>query len=935
MRNAILLLTLFTCINYSNELIAQPTITSFSPASGSVGTLVTIYGSNLISPTAFTIGSVPAIVISNTGTTLVGMVMPGAVSNIISISTSGGSVSSTINFTIKSTLYPYSQQGNKLVGTGAAVAARQGVSVCVSADGNTAIVGGNQDGSFGGPANGAVWIYTRSGSVWSQQGIKLVGTGATGAASQGYSVSISADGNTAIVGGYNDNTGTGAVWIFSRSGYTWTQQGNKLVGTGAIGAALQGCSVSISADGNTAIVGGRNDSLNKGSAWIYTRSGSVWSQQGVKLKGSGSIGESFQGTSVSISSDGNTAIVGGNSDNSGTGAVWIYTRSGSVWSQQGNKLVGTGGGSAPYQGQSVSISSDGNTAIVGGQNDSSSRGAVWIYTRSGSVWSQQGNKLVGTGATGAAQQGCSVSISADGNTAIVGGYYDNSQVGAAWIYISYISNIITYSRSICYGTPNISLSGNTPIGLIAPVKYKWLASSVGALTGFGIAGGNDSSQSYSTNGPTQTTWYRRIVSSGNNVDTSVSITITVNPKPNVGFTQNNIAQCLSGNSFVLNDTSVISSGTLTRLWNFGDATNASNLNPNKNYLTAGTYQIKLIVTSNNNCKDSLVKNVIVFPQPKSGFTINNTSQCLSGNSFVLNDTSVISSGTLTRLWNFGDATTLSIASTNKNYSSYGTYQIKLVVTSNNICKDSLVKNVIVFPQPKSGFTINKLSQCLIGNYFSFDDTTNTTSIRLWSLGDLTTNVSDTFSKTYSNAGTYSVKLKVTDAHSCKDSSIKVVTVNANPAKPTVAATTKSLLQSSLANSYQWYQNGNALSGETNQTLPITTNGSYVVSIDSLNGCSNLSNPFNATSVGLNTLNVIDEINIYPNPTNNILNITFPLQSSPVNINLVDVTGRNIKSILSSKSNYQIDVSDLNIGIYFISISGKEINVMKKIIINKL
>src|SRR5438067_1575871 len=104
------------------------------------------------------------------------------------------------------------QQGEKLVGTGAVGAAGQGYSVAISADGNTAIVGG----PFG--AAGGAWVYTRSGGVWSQQGGKLVGTGAVGGALQGYSVALSADGNTAIVGGEGDNTAAGAAWVFTRSG---------------------------------------------------------------------------------------------------------------------------------------------------------------------------------------------------------------------------------------------------------------------------------------------------------------------------------------------------------------------------------------------------------------------------------------------------------------------------------------------------------------------------------------------------------------------------------------------------------------------------------------------------------------------------------------------------------------------------------------------
>src|SRR6516225_1352751 len=94
---------------------------------------------------------------------------------------------------------------------------------------------------------------------FTQQGPKLVGTGAIGQSQQGYSVALSADGNTAIVGGPFDNGSVGAALVYTRSGGVWTQQGNKLVGTGADGGAQQGYSVALSADGNTAIVGGPND----------------------------------------------------------------------------------------------------------------------------------------------------------------------------------------------------------------------------------------------------------------------------------------------------------------------------------------------------------------------------------------------------------------------------------------------------------------------------------------------------------------------------------------------------------------------------------------------------------------------------------------------------------------------------------------------------
>ena len=272
---------------------------------------------------------------------------------------------------------------------------------------------------------------------WVQQGNKLVGTGAVGSAVQGFSVALSSDGNTAIVGGPNDSTGVGAVWVFTRSGGSWSQQGNKLVGTGAIGSSAQGSFVSLSADGNTAIVGGSGDSTGVGAVWVFRRSGGVWNQQGNKLVGAGAVGRYiYQGASVSLSADGNTAIVGGPGDSSGVGAVWVFTRSGGVWNQQGNKLVGTGVIGPVFQGISASLSADGNTAIVGGYGDNSDEGAVWVFTQSGGVWSQQGDKLVGMDAVGgAAKQGCSVSLSSDGNAAIVGAEGDNGGAGAAWVFV--------------------------------------------------------------------------------------------------------------------------------------------------------------------------------------------------------------------------------------------------------------------------------------------------------------------------------------------------------------------------------------------------------------------------------------------------------------------------------------------------------------------
>lgn len=312
-------------------------------------------------------------------------------------------------------------------------------SVAISADGNTAIIGHPDDNG----GRGSVAIWTRSGGTWAQQGPRLAASDANGLPSQGTSVSLSSDGNTAAVGGEHDSwpNGTGAAWIWTRNGGVWTQQGTKLVGGGTGGTTKQGHSVGLSADGNTVIVGSPNGNNSLGAAWVWSRNGGVWTQQGPKLVGSDDAGGAMQGISVSLSADGNTAIVGGYRDaNNGfwAGAAWIWTRNGGTWSQQGPKLIGSGAQAGRIgfaeQGFSVSISGDGNTAVVGGPADNSGFGASWVWRRTGSLWTQLGPKLFGSGGADPASQGYSVSISSDGKTIIVGGNNDNNQVGAAWVF---------------------------------------------------------------------------------------------------------------------------------------------------------------------------------------------------------------------------------------------------------------------------------------------------------------------------------------------------------------------------------------------------------------------------------------------------------------------------------------------------------------------
>lgn len=331
---------------------------------------------------------------------------------------------------VPDSFYPTTQQGSKLVGTGATGTASAGWSVALSADGSTLAVGGYEDNT----SVGAVWVFTRTAGVWTQEGTKLVGTGATGTGNTIVSVALSADGNTLAFGRNGDNSGVGAVWVFTRSSATWAQQAAKLVGTGATGAAAMGSSIALSSNGNTLAVGGSGDDTGVGAVWVFTRSSSTWTQQTAKLIGTGATGAAAMGGAVSLNADGNTLVVGGAGDNTNVGAVWAFTRSGSTWTQQAAKFTGSGASGSPAFGGSVDVSANGNTLVVGGAADNSGVGAVWMYTRSANTWTAQGSKLVGSDATGAAAIGTSVSLSADGNTMVTGGSYDNTSVGAVWAF---------------------------------------------------------------------------------------------------------------------------------------------------------------------------------------------------------------------------------------------------------------------------------------------------------------------------------------------------------------------------------------------------------------------------------------------------------------------------------------------------------------------
>jgi hypothetical protein len=374
----------------------------------------------------------------------------------------------------------------------------------LSADGNTMAVSayfeassatgvnGNQaDDSI--PQAGAVYVFTRRGNTWSQQAyLKASNTGRAGTPDEfgdgdqfGFSLAISDDGNTIAVGANAEDGGAagingtqaddskqaaGAVYVFTRSGNTWSQQAYVKPANPDPGDQF-GYGVSLSADGNTLAVGcfdeggssrqingpydaGRNGS---GAIYVFTRTGAAWTQQAYLKASNAEAGDSL-GVEVSISDDGNTIAAGSLDEdcpatgvnppqpcdndraaNTSVGAVYVFVRAGTSWTQQAY-VKASNTGKEDWFGSRLALSGDGNTlaaaaqledssaqGINGKQDDDSAQeaGAVYFYTRTGATWAQK-SYVKGSNTEAFDEFGSSVALSRDGKTMAVGARAERS-----------------------------------------------------------------------------------------------------------------------------------------------------------------------------------------------------------------------------------------------------------------------------------------------------------------------------------------------------------------------------------------------------------------------------------------------------------------------------------------------------------------------------
>jgi hypothetical protein len=380
-----------------------------------------------------------------------------------------------------------------LVGPSGQAGDHFGWSVAVSGD--TVVVGAPEEDSStvgvnsvpleGASDSGAAYVFVRSGGVWSQQAYlkpPVVGTTRAGAGYEfGWSVAISGD--TVAVGAYDEASsttginsspnelapGAGAAYVFARSGGAWSQQAYLKPAAVGTSQANDHFGAAIAVSGDTVVVGafledssstGINSTPNEaaggaGAAYVYARSAGVWSQQAyLKPAAVGPQGQAgdFFGASVTVSGD--TVAVGANHESSSTlginstpneaagssGAVYVFTLNGGVWSQQAYVKPSAIGTTQAGDNFGISVALSGDTMVVGAHGEGSSTtginstpnesaaiaGAAYVFTRSAGVWSQQAYlKPAAVGSSQAGDQfGWSVAVS--GDTAVVGAYLEDS-----------------------------------------------------------------------------------------------------------------------------------------------------------------------------------------------------------------------------------------------------------------------------------------------------------------------------------------------------------------------------------------------------------------------------------------------------------------------------------------------------------------------------
>jgi uncharacterized repeat protein (TIGR01451 family) len=350
--------------------------------------------------------------------------------------------------------------------------------------GDVVVIGAPHHTTAAGERAGAAYVFVRSGTAWTELQ-RLVAS--DGAPWDAFGTAVSVSGDTAVVtAGYGDAPGVrdaGAAYVFVKSGATWTEQ-QKLVASDPAPIASFGTSAALS--GDTAIVGAANygDAFDPGAAYVFVRTGATWTEQQKLVASDGALGDGFGYRSVSVSGD--TAIIGAIGDETAAamdaGSAYVFVRSGTTWSEQ-QKLLGSGSRFALF-GFAVSVSGD---TVVAGEPGILPDGSAYVFVRSGTTWTQEAQLaeadlgVAKTDGQATAAPGevltYTITVSNAGPDAAIGASvtdpFPAELLGPAWICIASAGSTCTASGAgNINDTVNVALGGTltyTVTGTVSPV----------------------------------------------------------------------------------------------------------------------------------------------------------------------------------------------------------------------------------------------------------------------------------------------------------------------------------------------------------------------------------------------------------------------------------------------------------------------------------
>ena len=312
----------------------------------------------------------------------------------------------------------------KLLAPDAAASDYFSTHIAISSDGSRLVVGTPGRNT----TTGTAYIFSRTGSSWSLES-KIVASDAATTSNFGNNVAISDDGSRVAIGSYT-KVGTvanqGAVYIFTRTGYTWAQE-TKLLASDPVANDYFGYRVSMSGDGTRVLIGAYNKTGTvslQGAAYVFTRTGVTWAQE-TKLLASDPAANDYFGNTVALSGDGTRAVVGAY-NKTGTvtvqGAIYVFLRTGVTWTQEA-KIISTEPAASDMFGIGLAIDTYGLRIAVGAYNKTGTagvtQGAAYVFARTITTWAQEA-KLLAQAPVTADYAGQSMCISGDGTIVSMG-----------------------------------------------------------------------------------------------------------------------------------------------------------------------------------------------------------------------------------------------------------------------------------------------------------------------------------------------------------------------------------------------------------------------------------------------------------------------------------------------------------------------------------